>query len=190
VAEQGGLPCCCLGPSAALPLHRRRLQGDDDRTAQRRQLVEAPAQELDGPVRPVAAPLVLPARRRDEGLAQHRVAVDAFRVYRPPLTVSGCPSMACTACRLRSLGSKSQRRRQQAPPNSRNFRSLALSPRNSSIGFGSVQVSHSASVIASPSATSPACRVSRPGPPVQRLRPPSRPPTTATSPRIGSPVRS
>jgi hypothetical protein len=43
--------------------------------------------------------------------------------------------------------------RQQATANSRNFRSLALplSRRNTSIGVGSVAVSHSLSVIAPPS---------------------------------------
>src|SRR5262249_16369231 len=129
VAEQGGLPCCCLGPSAALPLHRRRLQGDDDRTAQRRQLVEAPAQELDGPVRPVAAPLVLPARRRDEGLAQHRVAVDAFPVQLPPHRVAVFPHAlpgAPARCGPRASTPRGGRRR--AHRTRRPLRPLALPP--------------------------------------------------------------
>src|SRR5262245_52015029 len=40
-------------------------------------------------------------------------------------------------------------RRQHATANSRNFRSLALPRTNSNIGVGSVQASHSASVMAS-----------------------------------------
>src|SRR5262249_22095061 len=66
-----------------------------------------------------------------------------------------------TSTTLRSVSPiQCQRLRQQATANSLAFRSLTLSRRNSSIGCRSVQASHSASVIASPSATSPACRVS------------------------------
>src|SRR5262245_45370875 len=60
--------------------------------------------------------------------------------------------------------------RQQATASRRNLLSLGLGllSRNASNFSGSAQPSHSASVIASPSATSPACSVSDAGPPVQR----------------------
>jgi hypothetical protein len=55
-------------------------------------------------------------------------------------------SAISTAFRLRWSVNKCHRLRQQAAPNSRNFRSLTLPRRNSSIFSGSLQASHSASV--------------------------------------------
>src|SRR5262245_12044537 len=69
----------------------------------------------------------------------------SLRVARPSVTCSE----TSTAARLRSSSSSSQIPRQHATTNSLSLRSLALSCRASSMGFGWEQASHSASVTAS-----------------------------------------
>src|SRR5262249_33841281 len=75
----------------------------------------------------------------------------------PPAPPSVYRSATSTALRLLLSVSRSQMARQQATANNRSFLSLALPRRNSNIGCGLVLFCHSASVIASPSATPAAC---------------------------------
>jgi hypothetical protein len=75
--------------------------------------------------------------------ARERAAASVDFLSKP----SAKRSATSTALRLSASFSRGQTRRQHATASSRIFRSLALPRRNSSIGAGSLQASHSASVI-------------------------------------------
>ena len=97
-------------------------------------------------------------QRSASAIAPAALAFDLLTMARESLIAASitlllvCPSANPSAASMTRLACPSFSRcmtmRQHATANSRNFRSLVLSPRSSSIGLGSVQASHSASVTA------------------------------------------